>query len=368
MARKRTRKHTRKTPRKTTKVAARAKPKRNTGKVPGRGFAAVAGGMLAGGVALVVGALRPVGPLVARVSAWAWTSRGMRRGTGVVAGLVVLASLAVVMEYNLRKETRYMLDPARIELSSEPAWAKGTLARQIKDEIENDLRAELADLELTSAFDSAILDVISERLLRNAWVHSVQRIERRFPTDGQSYSRLLPVLEVRRPVLAIETRDAYVLVDGQGVVLPLSVSVHGNELRDFRAGMNGPLRIARGVTGNPPAPGQEWNNEQVRAALSMESVVRRARLDAMLPIEWIELVGVPHSADERGRVHYPPDGAVVLVPHPSLFEDTRVIWGRPPVHASTPEPAPNEKLDRLRERLAQTDQLPGTRIDLRHRA
>jgi hypothetical protein len=347
----------------------KAKPKPKT--APRRGVAAsvLAGvaALIAWVVVLVARALRPVGPLLAGVAARTWESRTARRLAFVAAGAVVLVGVALVMEHNLRQEPRFVIDPARIELVEEPMWAKGTLARRLKEEIENDLRADLSDLKPTSAFDAEVLEVISTRLKNNPWIHSVERIERRFPTDGSSHSRLLPVLKVRRPVLAIETADRYVLVDGTGVVLPLGVSF-GDEFAEFRRNLNGPLRVTRGVSGVAPGPGKVWDNEQVFAALSMERIVRRAKLDNSFPIEAIELVGVPRHADERGRVHYPPDGAVVLVPYTGLFEDARVIWGRPPVHASTLEPSPNDKLDRLRQRLTSPDSISGTNIDLRRRA
>jgi hypothetical protein len=367
MARRRTRNHKR-TKKVAAKPARKASPARRTGKVKGRGAGAMAAAVLIALVAVLAKTLKPLGPLTQKAGTWAVNNRNVRRGTGVVAGVVVLVVITMVMEHNLRKDSRYMLDPSRLELSAEPGWAKGPLARVIKEEIENDLRAEVADLELTSAFNSAILDVVSERLLRNPWVYNVQRIERRFPTDGESHSRLMPVLEIRRPALAIETGNEFVLVDGDGVVLPLTIPAEGTGFDDFRRNLNIPLRIARGVTGAPPNAGDLWANEQVMAALSMERVVRRARLDQSMPIEWIELIGVPQHADERGRVHYQPDGAVVLVPHPTLFEDTRVIWGRPPVHASSLEPSPNDKLDRLRQRLNHPEELRGSRIDLRRRA
>lgn len=339
--------------RRTRKVKTRAR--KSTGRMQlGRRLADMAG------------LLAPLRALAARAAAWAWHSRNVRRCVGLAGGAAAIAVLSWIMLGSLGRDARYTVDPARIELSAEPSWATGELAARLRHSMEEDLRAELSDLPSASAFDEALMQQVSERLARNPWVAGVPRIERRFPAAGDDHARLMPVLQLRRPALLVECRERYVLVDGEGVVLPLTVPRDAEELRDFRAQLHAPLRIARGVTGDAPQPGNQWANEQLAAALSMERVMRRARLDLSLPIDAIELVSVPQKCDERGRVHYPPGGGVVLVPDARALPDTRVIWGRPPVHASTLELSANEKLDKLIKRLAQPDALGGS-IDLRTR-
>lgn len=335
------------------------KTRKTTGRVNLSRHAGAFMGMLAAAVA-------PLRPLAASVASRAWHSRNVRRGAGVAGGALALAAISWVMLANLGQEQRYTIDPARIELAAEPGWATGELASRVKHEIEEDLRAGLADMGPASAFDEGVMEQVAQSLARNAWVARVVRIERRFPAAGDDHARLLPVLELRRPALMVESGECYRLVDGEGVVLPLEVRRDTEELRQFRSQLAAPLRIARGVTGDAPVAGEVWNNEQLTAALSMERVVRRARLDQSLPIDVIELVSVPQKPDERGRVHYPPGGGVVLVPDPRALPDTRVIWGRPPVHASTLELSANEKLDKLMKRLANPDSQGGN-IDLRGR-
>ncbi len=353
--------------RRRTRKVTKTRPKTRSRKLGGGGALKQASALAGAAVAAVMQMLAPLKPLSLRVLAWAWQSRDVRRVAGVAGGIAVVVCLSWVMLGNLGGTARYTIDPARIELTAEPSWAKGALAARIKAEIESALRDDLADLTATSAFDEDVMGVVCERIERNAWVQRVVRIDRRFPTGADGTSSLQPTIEVRRPALLVESADCFSVVDGEGVVLPLTINRDAEELKQFRSGLTDTLHIVRGVDGNAPAAGTIWKSEQLQAALSMERVVRRAQIDKSMPIEAIELVGVPQRADERGRVFYPPDGAVVLIPDARSLPDTRVIWGRPPVHASTLELSANDKLDELKKHLDKPESLPGARIDLRRR-
>ncbi|MEZ5990778.1 MAG: hypothetical protein R3E76_00290 [Planctomycetota bacterium] len=357
MPRRKTRKVTKKQPRKPTRTRTRSGA---TAKVLKSSVA-----LIAATCVKIIRTLTPSGETVNRVAAGAWHSRSVRRCAGLVGGIVVVGLLSWVMLHNLRDTDRYTVDPGRIELSANPAWAKGTLAKQLKVDIEDALRADLADMPKSSAFDAEIMQTISDRLENDPWVARVIRIERRFPTDADSSSFLLPVLEIRTPAIAVERDDHYVLVDGDYVVLPLSLK--RDEFEHFESQLNVRLRIVRGVEGEAPVAGKPWTTEQVAAAISMERVIRKAQLDNAIHIEAIELIGVPQQADARGRVHYQPDGGVVLIPDQASLPGTRLIWGRPPVHASTLELSPNDKLEQLRAKLLALDSVAETRIDLRYK-
>ncbi len=344
--------------RRTRKVnKTRTRQRRNSG--AGRRVAAAA-------VSSLVALLVPMKQAILRAGGWAYQSRGVRRGAGVAAGLLVLAALGWVMLHNLKGSSRYALDPGRIELSAEPSWAKGSLADHLKSEIEQELRAELAELAMTSAFDEEVIPLIVNRMQENPWVRRVIRVERRFPTAPEGHSQLLPLVEIRRPVVVVETGKDYVLVDGDGAVLPLSIPADGAAFAEFRHQLTSPLRLVRGVVGKAPAPGTIWHSEQIAAALSMERVLRKAKLDHSLPIEAIDVSVVPERANERGKVFY-MSGGVWLVADQRQLPGTSVIWGRPPVHANTLELSPNEKLDELRRHLNSGAPLHGKAIDLRRR-
>jgi len=357
MARRKTRKVASQ-PRKGTRLRARSTASRAIK----AGLAAVVAGLLG-----LFRAVMPSGDTVRAFFASAWSSRGLRRCAGLAGAVVVTCLLSWAMLHNLRSTEQYRLDPGRIELSAAPSWAKGDLAQRLKADIEDDLRADLADLPEGSAFDDELMQTVTERIALSPWVRRVVRIERRFPTGPDDYSRLLPVLEVRTPAVAVETEDRFVLVDGDGVVLPLALKRDTAELALFTSQLVRPLRTVKGVVGSAPAAGQGWNNEQVAAALSMERVIRQAELDRSLPIEAIELIGIPQQPDARGRVHYQVGGGVVLIPDQTRLPGLRVMWGRPPVHASTLELSPNDKLEELKIRLRGLDSVADTRIDLRYR-
>ncbi len=297
--------------------------------------------------------------------AWCWSSRAMRRVAGVTAGIVACAGVALLMQNSLRDDPRYQIDPGRIVLEAHPEWASGALAEQVKSEIEAELRAELAALELTDAFTPESMDVVSGSLAANPWVAEVIRLERRFPSGSQPHARLVAEISIRTPVLMVEQSDRFVLVDSSHFVLPLTVP--RDALDAFCAQLARPLRIVRGVEGDAPAAGDAWHSEQVAAAISMERILRKSQLDQSMPIEAMELVGIPTSSDDRGRVFYQPDGGVVLIPDQQRFQGTRLMWGRPPVHSSTLEMSPNDKLSRLQEQLLHPENMAGKHIDLRHK-
>lgn len=344
-------------PRKNTRAATRSRPR------GGRLFSFF---QLDGWLGALARILSPARQWTLLALAMLWRSRAARRLTALAAGAAVCVTLAWIMLGNLRSEQRFQVDPGRIELAADPGWAKPDLARRVRREIENSLRASLAEMPPTDAFDADLPALLAERLQDCPWVRGVVRVERRFPAQADGPSCYVPVLEVRRPALLVEQGDRLQAVDGDGVVLPLTVPVA--EVDDFQQRLLAPLRVVKGVRGNAPGAGRLWRSEQINAALSMESILRKSELDRALPISAVELVGVPEQPDSRGRVHYAADGCVLLWPDQRLYPGARLIWGRPPVHASTFEASPNDKLAELRRKLDQPPEaLVGTRIDLRRR-
>lgn len=331
------------------------------------GLISTAAGILAGAMAALAALLRPAGALMLASLGATWRNRTTRRISVACAGLCVCAAIALAMLASLRKNESFQVDPGRIELTAQPRWAKAELAGRVKADIEKDLRGELARMAATDAFDATLPESLADALSHSPWVRSVVRVERRFPQEAGAASRLHPLIEVRTPALMVECAERVVLVDGEGVVLPLGVNRATAELAAFKEQLVTPLRVVKGVRGMAPQPGQTWKSEQINAALSMEQILRKSEIDSALPIEAIELIGVPEHADTRGRVHYAADGCVMLWPDQLRFPESRLIWGRPPIHASTLEASPNEKLAELKKALDQPDLLNKARVDLRRR-
>jgi hypothetical protein len=309
----------------------------------------------------------PSGATIAAICERVWSSRSTRRIAGLVGAIAVICGFCWMMQRNLRNLPRHQIDPGRVELSATPTWAKPELARRIKDDIDKEMRAELAALPPSDSFDAALLQRVHDSLARCAWVRRVQSVSRRFPADSESQSELLSVIEIRSPALCVATADAWILVDGDGVRLPLSVKNGPTGKADFEtlcAGLVKPLRVVEGVTSTPPAPGKKWDSEEIVAAISMEHVLRDCSMDAVLPIARIFLVGVPEHADAKGRVRYAPGGGVVLVPDAQSMPETKLVWGRPPAHAGTLELSVNDKLTEIKRLLKEPEQMQGKAIDL----
>ncbi|MCC6150543.1 MAG: hypothetical protein IT461_09860 [Planctomycetes bacterium] len=332
------------------------------------------GTMLAGLVAAVFGSAwaltrqaLPSRATVAGICERIWSSRSTRRIAGLAGAIAVICGFCWMMQRNLRGLPRHQIDPGRVELAANPTWAKPELARRIKEDIESEMRAELAALPASDSFDAELLPKVHAALTRCAWVRRVISISRRFPASADAQAELTPVLEIRSPALCVATSEGWVLVDGDAVRLPLMIRVGPNgkaELEDLCAGLMKPLRVVEGVSGAAPAPGKKWESEEIAAAISMEHVLRDCAMDAVLPIARIYLVGVPQHADTSGRVRYAPGGGVVLLPDAQIMPETKLVWGRPPVHAGTLELSVNDKLAEIKRLLKEPELMQGKAIDL----
>ena len=332
------------------------------------------GTMLAGMAAALVAStwaltrqVLPSGATVAGVAERVWSSNSTRRIAGLAAAIAVICGFCWMMQRNLRSQPRHQIDPGRVELSANPTWARPELARRIKEEIEREMRAELAALPASDSFDADMLPNVHDALGRCAWVRRVISVSRRFPANAEAQAELAPLIEIRSPALCIATPEGWVLVDGDAVRLPLTVKNGPNsktELDDLCAGLMKPLRVVEGVNGAPPSPGKKWDSEEIAAAISMEHVLRDCAMDAVLPISRIYLVGVPQHADPAGRVRYAPGGGVVLLPDAQIMPETKLVWGRPPVHAGTLELSVNDKLAEIKRLLKEPEQMQGKAIDL----
>ncbi|CAG0933249.1 hypothetical protein PLCT1_02305 [Planctomycetaceae bacterium] len=309
----------------------------------------------------------PSGATVAAICERVWSSRSTRRIAGLVAAIAVICGFCWMMQRNLRGLPRHQVDPGRVELSASPSWAKPELAAKIKEEIEKELRAELASLPPSDSFDADVLQSVHDAVARCAWVRRVVSVSRRFPVDAEGQAELVPLFEIRSPAICVATPEAWILVDGDGVRLPLCVKTGPTGQADFEnlcAGLMKPLRVVEGVTSTPPAPGKKWESEEIVAAISMEHVLRDCSIDAVLPISRIFLVGVPQHADAKGRVRYAPGGGLVLMPDAQVMPETKLVWGRPPAHAGTLELSVNDKLSEIKRLLKEPEQMQGKAIDL----
>ncbi|MBI1368259.1 MAG: hypothetical protein GC162_06355 [Planctomycetes bacterium] len=134
-----------------------------------------------------------------------------------------------------------------VDLHDAPVWMPPTVA--------DHLRSIVASGVEPDPFDQASLANVVGDLQESAWVEHVQRVQR---LPG---GRIEVIASYRRPVALIESGDGYHLVDGRGVLLPLTYPAD-------KAAMLG-LPMIRGVQHAPPLPGDTWAGGDVRAGLRL---------------------------------------------------------------------------------------------------
>jgi|GEM_PF-3549421 len=306
----------------------------------------------------VVAFLKRINPPKERWQAWAASRRVRRVGT-VLAGAAVMMLALGVMRSRLSAQERFQLDPARIELAAgDLSWLEGESAARMEAVIQGDLRNTLSKLSAASAFDDEFLGEVAAQLNSNPWVAGVQRIERYFPSEEANAS-LAVSLTIRKPVLVVEYGASLLLVDHKGVVLPYQMQLDSNGAPIGAADqilltqeLSRPLRRVvgmKGVRGQEPQAGKVWKNEQITAALSVESDLRKEGVgDIVKGISEIDLSDVEPVKNEFHQVDYEAGGGIVLKLD---FTDAKVVWGKAAVHASTVEATSLQKIENLFEAL-----------------
>lgn len=339
------------------------------GKGRGRGFNLTLP-MIAGGILRFIGILLL---LMWRLLCWVtpplpvWQRMAKSRITHRIAAAVLLMVLGLValgvMRGSLAQGDRWKLDPARIEFTSLGLdWVTGDAAVAIRLRIDASLRESLKGISPASAFDSDIAATVGQRLAANPWVHSVNRVERCFP-KGDAPSTLTVSLNLHRPVLRVPLNDRVYLVSrapgtaGAGYVLPWAPVLQENRIprgledQVIYAGLSPDVRMVTGVVGDAPATGTIWENEQVRAAISIEEDLRREKFEEWFPVASVDVYDIAPARRWDGQVAYTPLGGVRLFGR-TTGSALPVIWGKPRVHASTVEIPPAAKIRRLRDAIS----------------
>jgi len=202
-----------------------------------------------------------------------------------------------------------------VRLIEAPAW----LGESRVSEIER----AIATIVKTNPLDRASLNEAAAMLADNAWVERVRRITRAY--DGQVDAHLT----YREPVALVGARDGFHLVDREARRLP---GVYPYEqVRTLG------LPAITGVQAAPPAEGEPWQGEDVRAGLKLAMLLERS--------PWADQVRAVDVANHAGR-------ADRSYPHLSIITpEGTVRWGRTPGEESIYEPPAEEKLAML-ERIA----------------
>lgn len=302
-----------------------------------------------------------------------------RRCTAGVLILLLTGWGVASMRQSLAQQDRFTLDPSRIELNQGAlSWVTGEAGETVRSLVLSSLRESLSQLPPTDAFDPELPGTVARQLAANPWVARVARVERRFPDNGQPAS-LDVVVDIRRPLIRVALDSRLWLVDREGVVLPWAPALkHGipetTADRTISAAITPTVRAVTGIyqpaTPTPslmPTVGKRWDNEQVKAAVSMEETIRLRSVEAWFPVDRIDVFDVAQRASWNGQVDYKADGGVVI--HGRLA-NAPVLWGKAPVHASSVETPIERKLSQLKQELGADATLarwaatPGKRLPL----
>lgn len=271
---------------------------------------------------------------------WPWTTLGL-------TGLVLVIGIGGWLGRDLMLTRLAGPEPAPLEasdivLADAPSWTPQVVHAAIRSTV----RAHTDRRPV----DGEGLRAAAEALRRDPWVRQLHQI-RRTPQGT-----VLVRAELREPAALVSTHHGYILIDREGVRLPLTYQDRHLPHLD--------LPIVRGVMADPPVIGERWPGLRVQAALEMMqtleteawanrlTVIDVATHDRLgRPEVWLELAGV------------------------------WVKWGLAPGVAKGLEPPADIKLDALRHvsqpgfRLApgfdmvmvHTGQLLGGRRDSTHR-
>ncbi|HCK41872.1 MAG TPA: hypothetical protein DHW22_09595 [Planctomycetaceae bacterium] len=233
---------------------------------------------------------------------------------------------------------RYVLKEDRISISPLPEWITGDVRYEV---------IEQAGLERRlSILDTSFMQVVEDAFVLHPWVESVDRITKSYP-PGVHVD-----LTYRRPIAVVEMASQqgvqFVPIDRYAVHLP------AHDVPDIRRQY---LPRIGGIVARPPA-GQQWADERVTGAADL--IVKMAEY-----WEKLHLVDVLPSArpELRGEHRF-------YVYDLISRGGTRIVWGPPPGENLPGEDSFQQKLDRLRQCIAEYGPLDSVRgpaeVNVRH--
>lgn len=164
---------------------------------------------------------------------------------------------------HVKTRVAYSPEPPQVVLVNRPPWMSDFLAATIAKSV----RPVVGH----SAMDHQMLVNCVELLKVNPWIKDVRQVRRVY---GKAPGDTLEVdCDYRAPIALVGHDDKYVLVDGEGVVLP--EQFNESEVKRIVFGHDGRtnIRIIEGVSRRPPAMGNRWQGEDLAAGLWMVKVL-----------------------------------------------------------------------------------------------
>lgn len=159
----------------------------------------------------------------------------------------------------VKTNVAYAPEPPKVVLVNRPVWMSDGLA----DLIARHVRPAVGQ----SALDHQMLRDRVAILQNEPWIRHVNLVRRVY---GQAPGDTLEIdCDYRAPIAMVRWEDQYVLVDGEGIVLPERIDQV--DVPKIVYGANGKMniRLIDGVNRRPPADGKKWTGDDLAAGLWM---------------------------------------------------------------------------------------------------
>jgi hypothetical protein len=244
--------------------------------------------------------------------------------TVAVLGVLMLVLIHRSVYAYLMNGDDYTIDLATLHVADRPEWAGDGLVSEIKST--TPLTGKM------SIFDPDLTKNVTEHYQKNPWVAHVLSVQKEFPNT------LRVKVEMRKPLVAVERKGEFVLVDRDGVRIPGSyVNVPKFSFTVCRV---------LGVRSTPPEAGKKWSDVGVDAAVGVASALVENRVDRMMTVNAIDVSRVGRGGRETEIVLHAEDS----VP---------IEWGRSPASREYGELTVNDKVQNLKGVLMSQPRLKG---------
>lgn len=239
-------------------------------------------------------------------------------------GLFMLVLIHRSVYAYLMTDDNYTIDLSSLHVADRPEWAGDGLVSEFKTT--GPLTGKM------SIFDPDLTKHVTEHYAQNPWVAKVLGVQKEFPNT------LRIKVEMRKPLVAVEMKGQFVLVDKDSVRIPGTYT----QVPKFS------FTVCRvlGVKTAPPEAGKKWSDAGIDAAVGVASALVDNRVDRMMTVNAIDVARVGRGGRETEVVLHAEDS----VP---------IEWGRSPATREYGELTVDEKVRNLKGVLMSQPRLKG---------
>lgn len=238
----------------------------------------------------------------------------------VVCGFAALGAVAWrSAAFPLADRAEYLLSVPRLVVPAAPAWIPDDFVRDV---------IQSAGLDRASLLDPDLPRKLSQAFQSAPWVHSVERVELRFPGGARIH------LTYRKPAALVEVdSQGFFPVDREGVLLPTAYFLQaGPEVKEQFPRIRSVRSMPLGTVGTP------WGDPLVHQAAQLAGLLEEVCEERIVAIIRPGKEEPPQTNAAIRR----SDSWILSTPR-----GTEILWG-----SFEPEAPENDrKLDRLRELL-----------------